>query len=123
MEQKRFISKRFHIIVDAFECDLKLLNDEAFLVNLEKEIAKMLGMSILKGPISAQGVPENPGLSIFSIIDFSHISIHTFTNAKQFYLDIFSCKPFDFKKLESYIKKIFGLKEGQFFTTIVRNGA
>jgi len=116
----QFVSKRFHIIIDAFDCDLALLSNETFLMDLEKQIAKLLGMRIIKGPIAAQGVPEDPGLSVFSIIDFSHISIHTFTDARQFYLDIFSCKQFDYAKLESYIKKVFNLKDGQFFKTVVR---
>ena len=115
-----FKSKRFHIIIDAFDCDVTLLRDEAFLINLEQEITRMLEMQILKGPVPAVGFPEYPGLSVFSIIDFSHISIHTFTDTKEFYLDIFSCKPFDYSKLEVFIKKTFRLSDDQIFKTIVR---
>jgi S-adenosylmethionine decarboxylase len=114
-----FRSKRFHIIIDAFDCEPKFLADEQFLMNFEKDIAQLLGMSILKGPIAAQGIPENPGLSVFSIIDFSHISIHTFTASNELYLDIFSCKPFDYGKLEKYIKETLHLRDEQFFKTIV----
>lgn len=91
------------------------------MIDLEKEITKMLGMSILKGPVAAMGIPENPGLSVFSIIDFSHISIHTFTETNEFYLDIFSCKPFDYEKLEAYIKQVFKLKDGTFSKKVIRN--
>lgn len=113
-------SKRFHVIIDAFNCPQAHLGDEAFLIKLEKEIASLLEMNILKGPVAAAGIAENPGLSVFSIIDFSHISIHTFTESNQFYLDIFSCKPFNYEKLISYVKKVFSLTDAQIRTTIVR---
>lgn len=77
-------------------------------------------MKILKGPETAAGIPVNPGLSTFAIIDFSHISIHTFTNTKEFCLDIFSCKEFDSKKLENFVKQTFKLSNKQIFKSIVR---
>lgn len=120
MSDKSFISRRFHFIVDAFGCDIELLSDETFLTNLIKEISTLLDMTIIKGPEIAKGIPENPGLTAFAIIDFSHISIHTFTNSKEFCLDIFSCKQFDYKKLENYVLKIFKLKKNQIFKSIVR---
>lgn len=115
-----FVSKRFHVVIDAFNCPSEHLNDETFLVELEKKIAEKLEMSILKGPVAAQGIPENPGISVFSIIDFSHISIHTFTETNQFYLDIFSCKPFDYQKLIDYVQTLFRLEKENIKTTIVR---
>lgn len=120
MREEKLVSKRFHIIIDAFGCDPTHLNDEAFLINFEKGVTKMLGMSILKGPIAAAGIPENPGLSVFSIIDFSHISIHTFTETNEFYLDIFSCKPFDYEQLTAHVKKTFQLSDDHIHTAIIR---
>ena len=52
-------------------------------------------MQILGGPVVTHGFPGNEGLSGFVLIDFSHISIHTFTKDKQALVDIFSCKAFD----------------------------
>ncbi len=118
--KKRFISKRFHLIMDAFNCDIALLCDKKFLTELVRKIAKMLDMKILKGPEVAKGMPINPGLTVFAIIDFSHISIHTFTASKEFCLDIFSCKPFDYKKLENCVRSAFKLKNGQIFKSIVK---
>ena len=120
MDRRKFISKRFHIIIDAFDCDKTLLADKAFLLQFIKKVAKMLNMKILKGPEVAKGVPANPGLTLFAIIDFSHISIHTFTNPREFCLDIFSCKPFNYKKLENYVKWTFNLKNKQIFKSAVK---
>jgi len=118
---KRFSpSKRFHFILDAFNCNKALLSDKAFLTDLIKKIAKLIKMKIVKGPVAVQGIPANPGYSVFAIIDFSHISIHTFTDSNEFCLDVFSCKPFDYKKVESFIKKIFQLKNKQILKSTVK---
>lgn len=120
MNIQPFTSRRFHFIIDAFGCEKKLLSDKALLIELTKKIADLLDMKIIKGPEIAEGVPANPGLTIFAIIDFSHISIHTFTNTSEFCLDIFSCKSFDYKKLENFVKENFKITDKQIFKSIVR---
>jgi S-adenosylmethionine/arginine decarboxylase-like enzyme len=122
MNKKSSSSRRFHFIIDAFKCDAALLSDKAFLVSLIKKIAKLIDMKIIKGPVAAKGIPVNPGYSVFAIIDFSHISIHTFTDPGEFCLDVFSCKPFDYKKLENYIKRVFKLKDNQIFKSVIKYG-
>lgn len=121
MTKNFFKPRRFHLIIDAFDCRVSLLSDKNFLIELVKKIAKMIDMKIIKGPEFAEGVSKNPGLSIFAIIDFSHISIHTFTNSKEFSLDIFSCKPFDCKKIENCIKSSFKINDKQVSKSIIDN--
>lgn len=119
---KKFLKpRRFHLIIDAFDCRVNLLSDKTFLLELVKKTAKMIDMKIIKGPEFAEGIPQNPGLSIFAIIDFSHISMHTFTNSKEFSLDIFSCKPFDYEKVESLIKNSLKIRDNQISKSIIDN--
>jgi S-adenosylmethionine/arginine decarboxylase-like enzyme len=105
------MNKRFHLIIDAQNCNNKLLGSQSFIEELIRGISRLIDMRILKGPVTADGIEENPGLSCFTIIDFSHISIHTFTKTNEFCLDIFSCKSFDYKRLYEHIKDCFGLKD------------
>jgi len=114
-----FVSRRFHLIIDAFDCK-KDLSNKKFIEQTIIEIAKLLKMTIIKGPIIAKGIEKNPGLTAFAIIDFSHISIHTFTKTNEFCLDIFSCKEFDFSKLKKYIKSTYSLKDKQIYQSVVR---
>jgi len=65
-------------------------------------------MRIIKGPIVAQGAEANPGLSILAIIDFSHISIHTFTKYREALVDVFSCREYDRTYVLNIIKDFFG---------------
>lgn len=89
--------RRFHIIIDISDVDNKILSDKEGLSEFLKTFPAVIGMHVLKGPEIAEGIPENPGLSGFVIIDFSHISVHTFTNYHQALVDIFSCKTYDQK--------------------------
>ena len=112
---KKQPTKRYHLILDAIEVNNKYLTNKEFLKTFLQEVVKLVNMNILYGPIVVEGVPENPGLSAFCIIDYSHISIHTFTETKEFYLDVFSCMPFDYSKIEKYLIKKFNLKPEQIF--------
>ncbi|OGE31709.1 hypothetical protein A2631_01015 [Candidatus Daviesbacteria bacterium RIFCSPHIGHO2_01_FULL_44_29] len=89
---------RFHLIIDIRSIKKEILTDEQRLSNFLVSLPPIIDMSILAGPVIAQGIPENPGLSGFVIIDYSHISVHTFTEHGQAQIDIFSCKDFDQEK-------------------------
>lgn len=103
--------KRYHIIIDAWECDPTLISDKARVEVAIREVADLCGMTIVHGPVIIEGVPENPGLTGFAIIDFSHISIHTFTRDREICVDIFSCKPFDYEKVRNYVRESYGFSD------------
>lgn len=88
-------TKRYHIIVDITEASTEVLSDENKLREFLNFLPHQIGMNVLHEPIVVKGIPENPGLSGFVIIDYSHISIHTFTQYHESLVDIFSCKPYD----------------------------
>ena len=106
-----FVSRRFHVVVDACDCDPKALVDKAHIENIIRTTALMCDMKILHGPVIIEGVPENPGVTGFAIIDFSHISVHTFSENNEICVDIFSCKPFDYGDVKEFVRKSFGLRE------------
>lgn len=92
------ITGRFHIIIDLEKVNNKILNDEKGLKGFLIDLAEKINMHVLYGPVVVSGIPENPGLSGFAIIDYSHISTHTFTEHNEAQVDIFSCKAFDQKQ-------------------------
>lgn len=106
--------KRYHVILDAHKVDNKYLDDEKFIDNLLREICELIDMNILHGPTVIRGIEANPGLSAFCIIDFSHISIHTFTKTNNICVDIFSCKPFDYNKVRDHLAEKMEIGEGNF---------
>lgn len=88
--------KRYHVVVDVTNVGNKrILSDKEHLKEFLSIFPGKIGMHILYGPVVVEGIPENPGLSGFVIIDYSHISIHTFSEGSEALVDIFSCKPYD----------------------------
>ena len=70
-----------------------------------EDLPKHIDMHILDGPHIMQGVPENPGITGIEVIDKSHIAIHTFNENNTISIDVYSCKPFNAKKVVEYLKE------------------
>ena len=104
--------KRYHQIFDISNCN-KNINNIVFLKNILNKIATSVDMHIIKGPIAAKGLPENPGYSVLCIIDYSHISIHTFVKCNSALIDIFSCKKWDREKVEVLLLEAFSTKNSE----------
>ncbi|MDA1337420.1 MAG: S-adenosylmethionine decarboxylase [bacterium] len=104
------ITKRFHHILDLENCNANIEDREA-LRNFVEKIAASIDMKISEGPIVAEGVQENPGLSVLAIIDFSHISIHTFAKYREALVDVFSCKEYDREKVLAISKEFLATPE------------
>lgn len=103
-------TKRFHNIFDLENCNEKIGNRDD-LRQLVQKIAAAVDMKILEGPIVAEGVDINPGFSALAIIDFSHISIHTFTKYREALVDVFSCKEYDREKVLEVVKEFLSAPE------------
>jgi S-adenosylmethionine decarboxylase len=103
-------TKRFHNIYDFENCNGKIGNKDA-MRDLVEKIAKAIEMNILQGPIVAEGVKSNPGLSALAIIDFSHISVHTFTKYKEALVDVFSCNEYDRERVLDVVKVLLSTPE------------
>jgi S-adenosylmethionine decarboxylase len=102
---------RFHIIVDLQRVEIERLNNSETLSTFLQTLSKTIDMNILFGPIVKEGIPENPGLTGFVIIDYSHISIHTFTKTQEAFVDIFSCKTYEQAKALQAVIDYFGVEK------------
>ena len=103
-------SKRYHIIYDLTNVNDKIADKSAIDAFIRNLVAK-INMSILHGPIVVDGIEENPGVTAFVVIDFSHISIHTFTKYGEALVDIFSCKEFDREIAKKTCQEFFGVDD------------
>jgi len=103
-----------HLIVDFYECNKKKILNSVF--DLLLNLPKVIGMTKLTQPYVFPFHPKtkqgwNWGISGFVIIAESHISIHTVSDERRVYLDVFSCKNFDTKPVISFIRKTFEPKK------------
>lgn len=99
------VTKRYHILIDLEKVKSKNMTHGKNLKKFLNELPGIIDMHVLVKPKVAEGIPENPGLSGFVIIDYSHISIHTFTAKDEALVDIFSCKPY---KQEDAVNAVVG---------------
>lgn len=106
---RKRLTKTYHTIFDAFDIDQLLLSDEHFMFGMLMEMPGLVGMKILSGPNLVRDYDTgHEGLTGFVIIDFSHISIHTFRDTQEIFIDIFSCKPFDQDAIREYLYEKLG---------------
>jgi S-adenosylmethionine decarboxylase len=104
--------KRYHHIFDISSCN-DSINDRQFLRDTLQDIASTVDMQIIEGPIIAEGQEGNPGFSALCIIDFSHISIHTFSVYNEVLVDIFSCKEYDREKVRELVLRAFSTQDSE----------
>jgi len=118
---KKHLTKTWHIIFDAVGCDKKMISNEKFVFNLLMNIPKLVNMKVLVGPNLVRDYdPENTGITGIAIISFSHISIHTFDITGEVFIDIFSCRSFNYGKVRQYLFKKLKVKSCQVQTQEVK---
>ncbi len=102
----------YHFMLDLHECAGERLEDRELLLKAFRDLAEMMEMRIIGGPlvvhyVGEEGSPSGQGLSGFVIVAESHISIHTDTLTNYVSVDVYSCKRFDPEKVEEYLVKLF----------------
>ena len=96
-----------HLTLDLYSCNKKTLLDSDFIYKMLDELPEIIGMTKISKPqiLDYPGKKDSfdkGGISGFVLIAESHISIHTFAAQEYASVDIFSCKHFDIKTVESY---------------------
>lgn len=112
-EMEESHQRRYHFIFDAVDCVPEFLSSTSLVQEMLIKIAELADMKILHGPTVIEGVPENPGVTGFTIIDFSHIAIHTFALTKEICVDLFSCKAFKTQDVYNYLRDKLKVKDEQ----------
>ena len=116
-------NKGSHLMIDAYDCDERLLSDVNHVTEFLKTLPKIIDMTIIMPPKVMDykaAIPEDDGVTGFTVIAESHISIHTYPKRNFFAFDCFSCKEFDIKKAVKYIVNHF--KVGHMVPQITTRG-
>lgn len=77
-----------HYLLNLFDCDSKLLDDEQFLISLLREAAVASGATVLKVE-SHKFHPQ--GVTVMCLLSESHITIHTWPEDSKAAADVFTC--------------------------------
>ena len=103
-----------HVTIDGFGGDRAKLASEELVRDLLDRYPGEIGMTKISEPHVRRYVghkPQDWGVSGFVLIAESHITIHTFVEHGQVWVDIFSCKEFDATRAILDIKRAFGLRD------------
>ena len=87
-DKKELVYKSKHFLLELYGCDYEKLNDESFLRCLLNNSAKLANATVLN-LISNKFEPQ--GVTAIALLAESHLSIHTWPEAKYSAVDIFTC--------------------------------
>ncbi len=102
-----------HLTLDLRNCNPVKLADFDLVFDTLDTLPAKIGMTKITQPyvFKYSGlVPEDKGITGVVIIAESHISIHTFELKNYVFIDLFSCKPFDYEYAQKYLIDIFECK-------------
>jgi hypothetical protein len=109
------------LLLDLKGCDLFDLS-QAKLVEFFAQLCDLIEMKRHGGPVfwdDHSGIPHLHGTSAIQFIETSNIVAHSLPMLRAVYLNIFSCKPFDFEKVKRFSVD-FWRAESVVFTVVTR---
>lgn len=110
-----------HLLLDGYGADSSKLGDINLIYGLLEELPGLIGMERVGLPQIARFTDfTKAGVSGFVMIVTSHISIHTYTLKRCFFMDIFSCQPFDQRAVIKYVREKFAVES--FEARLVKRG-
>lgn len=86
-----------HLILDLSKCNIKKLTDISIIYDFLLNLPKTLNMNVITLPYVVKWLDKGTkieGVSGFTMIAESHISIHTYPERNYIYADVFSCRNF-----------------------------
>lgn len=97
-----------HLLLDCYDADPGRLGNISLVCSVLEELPGLIGMERVGFPQVARFAdPSKAGVSGLVMIATSHISIHTYTLKRCFFMDVFSCQPFSTEAVVGYVKEKF----------------
>lgn len=92
----------YHLMVDIYNASSEILSSMERLYDLLVELPKIVSMNVLIPPLlvraesnEKRGGKDPGGITGFTLIAESHISLHSFPKRRFCSMDIYSCKEFN----------------------------
>lgn len=98
--------------VNLFDCDLLLLSDPKVIKKFFAELVPNIRM-VAHGPVYIDrfGYGNLEGYSAMQFIETSSITVHCDEPGRRVFIDVFSCKNFNVKKVVSFSKNYWKAKK------------
>jgi S-adenosylmethionine/arginine decarboxylase-like enzyme len=98
----------FHLCLDIAKCKPTAIRCPIHIANFTKRLVKDIDMVAYGEPqIVKFGSGDKAGYTMVQLIETSNICAHFCDESNNVYIDVFSCKPYDIKVVESLVQEFF----------------
>ena len=98
----------YHLILDCYNADRELVTSSTNIAAFAKALVKKINMKAYGEPqVIHFGEDDKQGYTLIQLIETSNISAHFCDDTGNFYLDVFSCKPYENALVVETVKQFF----------------
>ena len=110
MQMKTLSAFGPHLMLDLHKCNKEKMTDFNLISSLLKDLPEKVGMTRISEPNVMEYTDQwatTPGITGFVVLAAGNISLHTFPDDNYVFMDIFSCRHFDYEAVKQYIIDLF----------------
>ena len=101
----------YHLILDCYDGDKDLITSAENIEAFAKTLVKRINMKAYGEPqVIHFGEDDKQGYTLVQLIETSNIVAHFCDDTGNFYLDVFSCKPYENAVVVELVKQFFNPK-------------
>jgi S-adenosylmethionine/arginine decarboxylase-like enzyme len=101
----------FHLALDIAKCNPIAIRSKPVIYQFSKKLVKDIDMVAYGEPqIVMFGTGNKAGYTLLQLIETSNITAHFCEEDNGFFLDVFSCKPYDTTAVIDCVKEFFDAK-------------
>lgn len=98
----------YHLILDCYEADKELITNEKNIADFAKTLVRRIDMKAYGEPqVIHFGEDDKLGYTLVQLIETSNISAHFCDDTGNFYIDVFSCKPYSVETVLDTVREYF----------------
>ena len=101
----------YHLVLDCYDADKELITSSTNIAAFAKALVKRINMKAYGEPqVIHFGEDDKQGYTLVQLIETSNIVAHFCDDSGNFYLDVFSCKPYENAVVIETVKQFFAPK-------------
>ena len=103
----------WELVLDLHGCNPMTISSEKEIRRFARELCEVIEMKAYGDPLTpyfGENQEHTKGYSLLQFIETSSITGHFSENTGAAYINIFSCKPYDFDLAENFTRAFFGAK-------------
>jgi S-adenosylmethionine/arginine decarboxylase-like enzyme len=102
----------YHLILDCYDADKALITNSTNIAAFAKVLVKRIDMVAYGEPqVVHFGEDDKQGYTLVQLIETSNIVAHFCDESGNFYMDVFSCKPFSTEAVIETVNQFFAPKK------------